>query len=84
MTDFPKQPPKLPGYHRPKTPEEMRARLLGSLILCPHCNTMQEVIGFGADVAGTNPYTGKPDVYIPIMLEDGGTARLWINTPDDT
>ncbi len=52
-------------------------RLLGALMLCPHCDKMLPVVKVSNDVhEGTDP-SGKPNTYFIIMLSDGGTARFW-------
>ncbi len=54
------------------------ANLVGSLILCPHCNQMLRCVAVGRLVRATNPHTNKADSYYPIQLSDGEWARMWV------
>ena len=53
--------------------------LLGSIILCPHCNQKLAVIAVVHEfTAGTDP-SGKPNRWFPIQLADFQWARMWEN-----
>lgn len=57
--------------------------LVGSKFLCPHCNTILEVIKVNACINAAYDPSGSWNDFILIQFEDGEWSRFWLNEYPD-
>jgi hypothetical protein len=64
--------------------KENPQRLLGSTMLCPHCNQLLRVIRVGTSINGAYDPAGQWNSFVLIELEDGEWSRFWLNEYPNT
>lgn len=57
--------------------------LLGSTILCPHCDQLLKVTKVNACINASYDPSGRWNEFVLIELEDGEWARFWLNEYPD-
>ena len=64
---------------RPKTHAEILHRLLGSVLLCPHCKQMLKVTIVDTEIHTARDPSGKMNKFVFIRLSDGFGSRFWLD-----